>query len=64
MILCNVETYKKRIQICKKCEHFRKWSQQCKLCGCFMFLKGRLLNQSCPINKWNNPVSSEWNDNV
>jgi hypothetical protein len=42
----------KRISICEGCEHFIKITKQCSRCGCFMKLKTRLTDASCPIGKW------------
>lgn len=41
-----------RLTICKKCKHFRKSTQQCKKCGCFMQVKARIAFTKCPIGKW------------
>lgn len=43
---------KHRFEICKTCEHFIKLSNQCKKCGCFMNLKTKLKDATCPIQKW------------
>jgi len=43
---------KNRLDICKSCEHFIKLSHQCKKCGCFMNLKSKLKDATCPIGKW------------
>ena len=41
-----------RMKICLQCEHFLKMTKQCKKCGCFMIIKTRLPNSTCPIDKW------------
>ena len=41
-----------RMKICLQCEHFLKLTKQCKKCGCFMIIKTRLPNATCPIGKW------------
>ena len=41
-----------RMKICLQCEHFLKMTKQCKKCGCFMVIKTRLPNATCPIGKW------------
>lgn len=41
-----------RLEICKGCEFYRKLSNQCKKCGCFMKLKTTLEHAKCPIGKW------------
>lgn len=34
---------KRRIEICEACEHFDKEKRICKLCGCFMDIKTKML---------------------
>jgi len=41
-----------RLEICNGCEFFRKRTNQCKKCGCFMKLKTTLEKAKCPIGKW------------
>ena len=41
-----------RLDICNGCEFFRKATNQCKKCGCFMKLKTTLEKAKCPIDKW------------
>ena len=41
-----------RINICKACPEFVRFTAQCKKCGCFMNAKTKLLDASCPIGKW------------
>jgi histidyl-tRNA synthetase len=48
----NKEEMDRRISICESCDHFIKITKQCSKCGCFMQLKTRLTNASCPIGKW------------
>jgi hypothetical protein len=38
----------KRWQTCAKCEHLTSFTKQCKKCGCFMKLKTKIKNVSCP----------------
>lgn len=42
----------KRLKICQQCPELIKLTNQCKKCGCFMNLKVKLENASCPIEKW------------
>ena len=42
----------RRMKTCMSCEHFFKPTKQCKKCGCFMWIKVRMENQSCPVGKW------------
>jgi hypothetical protein len=51
-ILVEKSESKKRHDICKGCEEYRKITDQCKLCNCFMVLKTKLKNVSCPKGKW------------
>ena len=46
------ELHETRLAICKTCEHFKPKSERCALCGCFMKLKTKLENASCPVGKW------------
>lgn len=41
-----------RLDICKSCEFYRQATNQCKKCGCFMKLKTKLEDATCPIGKW------------
>lgn len=45
-------TFEERMDICRSCEHFIKLTSQCKRCGCFMNVKTKLTNASCPEGKW------------
>lgn len=41
-----------RLEICEDCPHLIKPSYQCKMCGCMMKKKTKLLGASCPLSKW------------
>lgn len=41
-----------RLKVCGSCMHFKKLVRQCELCGCFLDLKTKLLQASCPIDLW------------
>jgi hypothetical protein len=41
-----------RIEICRKCEHFIKATQQCGDCWCFMPAKVLMPSAECPKQKW------------
>jgi hypothetical protein len=43
---------KARLEICESCPRLIKTTKQCRECGCFMALKVKLKNATCPINKW------------
>lgn len=48
------EVSDKRIEVCNGCPEFVKLTSQCKKCGCFMNVKTKLENASCPLSKWDN----------
>lgn len=41
-----------RLNKCLDCEHLIQLTKQCKKCGCFMPLKTKLEDATCPIGKW------------
>lgn len=41
-----------RLEICNQCPAFRKYTQRCSKCGCFMQLKSTLMKAKCPIGRW------------
>lgn len=41
-----------RMNECTDCMHYRKMIKQCNLCGCLLPLKTKILEASCPIDKW------------
>jgi hypothetical protein len=50
--ISSTEIAAERLKLCEGCEHMAKLSRQCNLCGCFLDLKVKLLEASCPIDKW------------
>ena len=46
------ELLEARLEICKACPWLDKRVTRCRKCGCFMKLKGTLLDAKCPIDKW------------
>lgn len=46
------ELANKRYEICQQCPELVDLTKQCKQCGCFMPLKTKLEDASCPLNKW------------
>lgn len=46
------ELKEKRMAICRECEFFVSFTQQCKKCGCIMPAKTSLAEAFCPIHKW------------
>ena len=48
-----------RLTACNDCPHLIKLTQQCKKCGCFMHLKVKLAEASCPIGTWDKDKPEE-----
>jgi hypothetical protein len=48
----NDELAQKRLDICLDCDRLINATKQCRECGCFMVLKTKLQNATCPLNKW------------
>jgi hypothetical protein len=46
------ELQKKRYDICIECPELINATKQCRKCGCFMQMKTKLIDASCPIGKW------------
>ena len=46
------ETSDARYEICKTCPELFDLTKQCKKCGCFMALKTKMKEATCPIGKW------------
>ena len=47
-----IYTPKERITMCEACEKFFRPTRQCKICFCFMDLKTKMKNKTCPAGKW------------
>jgi len=62
MFQVNKEMYKRRLNICVKCESYNDTLNQCKECGCFLILKAFMNNSTCPLNKW--PEQKKDNEHV
>jgi hypothetical protein len=41
-----------RYSICSNCPELIKATTQCKQCGCFMKMKVKLKEATCPLGKW------------
>lgn len=41
-----------RYSICEKCPELIEMTKQCRQCGCFMKIKAKIANATCPLNKW------------
>lgn len=39
----------RRLEICQRCEFFRKSDQRCSRCGCYMSVKTYLKSSKCPL---------------
>jgi hypothetical protein len=50
--LVEKEVADKRYEICKSCDRFFKFTNQCKECGCVMRAKTKIKGQVCPLGKW------------
>ncbi len=44
------ELQHKRLQTCTGCEHYT--GVRCRICGCFINVKSRMVHEDCPIGKW------------
>ena len=45
------EVFKERLETCNSCEHLTQL-RRCNKCGCFVDGKTKLVETSCPLNKW------------
>lgn len=41
-----------RLRTCASCPEFAAVARQCRLCGCFMDVKAKLLAAECPQGRW------------
>jgi hypothetical protein len=41
-----------RFNICHDCDQLVPVVSMCKQCGCFMKIKTRIYDSSCPLQKW------------
>lgn len=44
--------HEERMSICLECPFLIKATKQCKKCGCFMEMKTKLADATCPERKW------------
>lgn len=42
----------RRFATCLECPSLIQSTKQCKECGCFMAMKVKLKNATCPLGKW------------
>jgi hypothetical protein len=52
MFQVDKEMYKRRLNVCVKCESYNDTLNQCKECGCFLILKAFMKSSTCPLSKW------------
>jgi hypothetical protein len=45
---------------CQRCEHYRRSTKQCNMCGCLVNLKVTIARSVCPVGKWG--AAKEGND--
>ena len=50
--LTDRETYKHRLDACRKCDSYKKTVKVCGECGCLLFVKARSKIATCPKNNW------------
>ena len=50
--LADSKVYKERLKICSSCDRYFKPTGTCTRCGCFMRVKAKISNQSCPDKLW------------
>ena len=53
-----------RQSVCDSCEHLDKKFNRCKICGCFMWAKTRVLSMNCPLDKWKAFMTEEEEDKL
>lgn len=46
------ELIEHRLEICRECPFFNNKTVACRKCGCFLKMKTKLLNATCPVHKW------------
>lgn len=42
----------RRLTICRGCDYFKRESERCAKCGCFLRAKAALALEHCPVGKW------------
>jgi hypothetical protein len=51
-IFVSKKVLKDRVTICMKCDKHNKLLNTCKVCGCWLTLKRKLVYAHCELNKW------------
>ena len=52
LIVADRITRDERYKMCEACPHFQPTMKRCRLCGCFMKLKTKIMFAECPEGKW------------
>lgn len=50
-IFSDKDEYKRRLTICENCDR-KSILNICKECGCLVIAKAKLLDATCPLDKW------------
>jgi hypothetical protein len=50
-VFVSEEEHKRRMEICRACDHFRPTLVQCGICGCFLEAKTRLVKFHCALDE-------------
>lgn len=50
--LAEGELSAERMKVCVQCPEYMKLTRQCRVCGCFLDLKTKVLEMDCPEGKW------------
>ena len=53
------EIYKERMDICKSCSHYFRFTGNCLKCLCFMKVKARIAPMACPQKYWDKTTEVE-----
>jgi len=51
-VLVPEEVSKLRLEECGRCDYYDKQQNRCRKCGCYMKVKVKFVNTSCPVGKW------------
>lgn len=55
-VMVDDDEFDRRMDICRKCDHFVPHSNRCAKCGCYLkskvISKARMQTESCPIDRW------------
>lgn len=48
----SAEETNRRFNICGTCPEIIELTSTCRQCGCFMYIKTKLKDATCPLGKW------------